>query len=165
MNKVETPNLAYRATGRFEFADHSTIMEGETAFHRIRREGERASTRDYVSSGAAGLAQDDDHLGKPCASPRTDSMREVCEGVGHIISDMTGSAAEAEHVMGNLPFHGNAIMDMKLDLLSGFLFEVGVDYYVAKVSTSKGCPGRDAMSISAVIACEKHGKGDETSCH
>lgn len=63
---------------------------------------------------------------------RTDTMREVRGGVGAIIFDMTGSAAEAEHVMLNLPFNGNSIMDMNVGLLSGFLFELGVDVYVAK---------------------------------
>lgn len=43
------------AAGRFEIADHSTIVNSETAFHR--KEVQRAGARKLVGSGEAGLAK------------------------------------------------------------------------------------------------------------
>jgi hypothetical protein len=43
------------AAGRFEIADHSTIVNAETAFHR--KEVQRTGTRKALASGHAGLAK------------------------------------------------------------------------------------------------------------
>lgn len=49
------PGAIHGAAGRFEIADHSTIVNSETAFHR--KEVQRSGARRPLTSGDAGLAK------------------------------------------------------------------------------------------------------------